>query len=282
MSRITNATLNPGETITAASLNQVFTDVENATRTGGAGKLNADNVRNEGVDLGQVVGDGTTPDLIIKFVNSVSSSVATTYAPGTIHTLITMAVGSEVFETTDLFRAYWQIQVTDNNYTAPGSSGAANAIRTKDILGGLFWAVWLEWETSAGWDTVPGQDSYGTYSGHNGFRTNNCPALMPFPAAIVSEATVGGVYTRIGPIKVPNNASTPTAPASFMGTYVSDSGDGSASHTYINLRLRLRGLFRGANDGSASYLDNADGDYGVGNTITIKNINFGHILMKAI
>lgn len=280
MSRITNATLKPGESMDAAPLNQVFTDVTNATQVGGAGKLNADNVRNEGVDIGQVVGTSGTYDTIIKFVKRVTSGTPTAYAAGSIHTILTMAVGSEVFDTTDLFRAYWQIEVTDNNLTPSGTA----SIRDNDILGGLFWAVWLEWETAAGWGPVPGQDTYGTYSGHNGFRTVNCPALMPFPAVIRATFTDTGTGATVNhDVLIPDNSTSPTNPASFMGSYVRSPGGGGAANTYINLRLRLRGLFRGANDATpASYLNNADGDYSATNSITIRNINFGHILMKVI
>jgi hypothetical protein len=282
MSRITNDRIKPGDPLTAASLNDKFAAVTAATTT----SLNGENVRNEAIDIGNVVGAGTTPDLIIKHVSQDNTAVSATYPANTVEaTILTSAAfPTQTLENTDIIRVYWQVEVTNRTFVmlADGTAGAND-----DLLGGLFWCVWLQWYNvgSAAWEAVPGQDDYGTYSGKNGFRSTNCSALMPMPAYIRSTQNAGTINDQMI-IPRPGTAGTTYNTAlqamSFMGTYVRR-GDGS-NPTYNQLRLQLRGYFRGSNDATpASYIEVCPGSTYVNTyNITTTNITLGHILMKAI
>jgi len=276
MSRITNARINPGDTLNAASLNDKFSAIQASTA---AGTINADNVRNEGIDLGNFTGGGAT-ELFVKEVQNDTYSAPTVHTIATESTVgaeMTLAGGTQTFESTDVLRVYWQVEVTNRNLVLHNSGTAATA---RDILGGLFWCVWLQWYNTgtSAWETVPGQDAYGTYSGFNGFRANNCPALMPIPACVRSSQNSTVTAPVIGDSMYIPTPDDGIQYMSFMGSYASVAG---ANQTYSKIRLRINGLFRGEHDGSASYISRTT-DYAAPYSITTRNINLGHILMKKI
>ena len=272
MSRITNTRIPPGSTLTAASLNDKFSAVQAATA---AGAINADNVRNEGVDVGNITGGGAT-ELFIKHVQNDTFSTPTTHTSNTESTVgaeMTLSGGTETFASTDVLRVYWQVEVVNRNLILHAKGSAAAA---RDVLGGLFWCVWLQWYNTgtSAWETVPGQDAYGTYGAYTGFRANNCPALMPIPACVRS---LQNSATIVDHMLIPT-ADDGIQYMTFMGSYVSVAG---ANQTYSKIRLRINGYFRGENDTNDSFI-NRTADYTAPYSITTRSINLGHILMKKI
>lgn len=152
MSRITNTNPpNRGDKLTSTDLNTSFTEVNNAF------PMDAENVRNEGLDQPSFALAGTSGQSGIILIkadendNSVSVIVnANTVAgappkdaPTTVQTWTT---GIVPFNQNKIIRVYWQFEnVITGSVTTPIAAGT----------NGTAWAVWLEWQLSSGGAFVP-------------------------------------------------------------------------------------------------------------------------------
>ena len=240
MSRITNDRFLPGNSLAAGTLNSKFTDVQAASTS-----LNADNVRAEAIDIGNIA---TSTPLFIKSAGSVEHNSVQTYLSGALDTitgaLITPA-SPLVLEPGDLLRVYWNLQTAGMFNTAPPNN-RPTPIGAKMELGVFCWGVWLQYAASAGpggWTEVPGQDGYGaTVTSPDGIDAEKTAAFTPIP--VCNYVPGGPDPTTIAGVThyPPERSSTSSQLCSYMGAYIYQHTGGS-SLTIHALRLAARGLF---------------------------------------
>ena len=158
MSRINNT--NPpgrGKELTSTALNQVFTEVNDAF------PMNAENVRNEGLDQPSFdldANDGKSGIILVaadedQNNSSISISANTEQEPPFISsTVIHTWNFLQIYATNQIMRVYWQFEneVSANSYGSPIDADT-NAVT---------WPVWLEWQLSSGgaWTPVPNQSDF--------------------------------------------------------------------------------------------------------------------------
>jgi hypothetical protein len=242
MSRITNDRFNAGDSLAAGTLNSKFTDVQAASTS-----LNADNVRAEAIDIGNI---STGTPLFIKSAGSVEHNSVQTYLSGALDTitgaLITPA-SPLVLEPGDLLRVYWNLQ-TAGMFNTAAPFNRPNPVTAKAQLGVFCWGVWLQYAASAGpggWTEVPGQDGYGaTVTSPDGIDAEKTAAFTPIPVCNMALADPDPQTTPA--VKIvqypPERSSTSTQLCSYMGAYIYQHTGGS-SLTIHALRLAARGLF---------------------------------------
>ena len=159
----------PGDVAAATQMNSLFTGVGTATAS-----LNNDNVRSQGVDIGQIktvtVGDAGRVTRFVGQYNDTSSinvndSTTTTVAEWN------MGAGAE-FDIGHLARLYTTFEATAQTVgTAQYSSGAADVqatrIQRQQLFSGAGWVFWLEWDVTstarANYVPVPGQEDFGNH-----------------------------------------------------------------------------------------------------------------------
>jgi hypothetical protein len=269
MSRISNRNFNPGETTSVVDLNAKFTDVGTATAA-----INADNVRHEAVDMGNV--DWTTG--VVEATTSHEATVTTTFAcataPATVTT--TAAFAARVWnEDIDYNRIYWSVSVTDvgGSLLATAASAAAGQ---RDGTGSLCWLIWPEIATDAGltvWRVLPDQEnglgSTAAISNFPDIRADKSPSMMPIPAVLrVDKTNFAGTGDDY---RVPPSNTT----ATYTRGYINTTG---ADITYYGIRLRIQGVYRGFTSGGNSYFENeqnatmGEDEY---NNNTLLNITIG-------
>lgn len=159
MSRITNN--NPpyrGKELTSSSLNEVFTEVNDAF------PMDGDNVRNEGIDqpaFDLSTSDGKSTIILIEsdedqndtpVIVLANDKVAPPYDPPVaVHTWPFL----QTFQTDKIMRVYWQFE----NETYSSSLPSVPIVSSTNATA---WAVWLEWQLSFGgaWTPVPNQSDF--------------------------------------------------------------------------------------------------------------------------
>lgn len=159
MSRINNT--NPpgrGKELTSTALNQVFTEVNDAF------PMDADNVRNEGLDQPAFdldTNDGKSGIILVAADEDQNTSSVIVHAnekaispydpPTIVHTWSLL----QTYATDQIMRVYWQFEneTYSSSYTAVPITPDTNATG---------WAVWLEWQLSSGgaWTPVPNQSDF--------------------------------------------------------------------------------------------------------------------------
>jgi hypothetical protein len=159
MSRISNTTFGPGDTVASGTTNTKFTDVQNAT-----GKLNNNNIRNAGIDVSQIK-NSTSDQTFIKASGvglgtghplTVGNDLILTAAPTELARVMTGGI-LKTATTDDLLRIYYQVWVSEVEVAGGIDLGDLEALSTS---AGICFICWLQYATnSAGtaWLPVPNQ-----------------------------------------------------------------------------------------------------------------------------
>ena len=285
MSRITNDRFNPGDSLAAGTLNSKFTDVQAASTS-----LNADNVRAEAIDIGNI---STGTPLFIKSAAQVHHTSAATYTSAQAVTALTGSAiniggGGLALATGDLLRVYWNLEVNGFYVTAGGANPPVIAVKME--LGATCWGVWLQYASSAGpggWTEVPGQDGYAsTVTSPDGIDAENTPAFTPIPMFNYASSgptplsgTVGSFTTHYPPDRTKQNCS-------YMGAYLYKA---TGALTIHGLRLVTRGLFSAdanttptPDKGILVNMDSESG-YGAGDiTMGLNQLLMSYMLMRTV
>ena len=227
MAIIKNTPVKRGDKLTAAELNQQFTDANSGF------PMNGGNVRNEGVDYMAVDTGGSGSSTGKNGLVLVDANSYTLHAAGastTVREYSTSASATQIAEKTglsisavagDILRVYWQAQVT----TTAGSGLPAGTGRFSTAC----WAHWLEWDVGAGYVPVTGQsdmdDTIAT-------ATTGAPMDKTVATSLVNASVFhlsGGSPTIVNP-----------GPRCSYGSYYYKF---TGSQTITKLRIQCRGLF---------------------------------------
>lgn len=231
MSTISNSTLpNKNSTVSSSDLNTVFTE------TNAAFPMEADNVRNEGIDQPQwnLANASGQSDIVLLSANHYGQNHGTgvivpantkSVPPFDVSTTIQDEATLIVLALDDIFRVYFQLdaQITGSNTTPIAAS-----------TNGVAWAFWLEWDitdaTLTNWVPVPNQsdmedllESPSTY----GAQTDSM-----YATCLVSHCFVHRVGASTKVDFPPRRG--------HRGTFLFKS---TGSYTVYGLRIRARGLF---------------------------------------
>lgn len=225
MSRITNTNPpNRGDKLTSTDLNTSFTEVNNAF------PMDAENVRNEGLDQPSFALAGTSGQSGIILIkadendNSVSVIVnANTVAgappfdaPTTVQTWTT---GIVPFNQNKIIRVYWQFENV--------ISGISSIASTTN---GISWAVWLEWQLSSGGAFVPVPFQSDFEDIQISPATYGASSLKTYASTFVNHT-----YVRSGGYDLP-----PARTGYGCWLFKADQ-----NYVIYGLRLRARGLLTG-------------------------------------
>lgn len=197
MSSLPTYNAEPGTTVDAASVNNLFTGVGTATSS-----LDASNVRAQGVDVGQVdVVSANNDGIVTRYASQDDNTTSNTYASTADRVVATFTLGTAMdIRPGDVWRCYYSVRITDQNSSVTNEANLETM--TKRV--GAGWIFWLEWDIGSGYESIPGQEGFSTshYSGVNDDAGNPVPHMptnetltsMVFPHVSVAESVPAGVY----------------------------------------------------------------------------------------
>ena len=274
MSRLTQPPLEDGDDITAASLNDRFTQF---TQTAA---INAFNTRDAAFDLPPFragVSRFLAKNMAVSEMgyNQYKHALYNTFtgqATGAAPWRVTDSGGSDealsfgatgfTLETNDMLRVYWDLSIRPRwegaarpwltaalNFSLPQAGGGV-ALEISNGYG--CWAFWLQWDitdnTLSNFVNVPGQGDFNTpvVTTRGGEQLNNCkstsvaPAIVEYADAVDEGALSGSIVT------------TPVGWTSVDGAwhYVRPSG----SVTVYGVRVVFSGPFGAYHSGTQNYL----------------------------
>lgn len=271
MSRLTEPAIQDGDDITAASLNDRFTQFSQA------GALNAFNVRDGAFDLPHFKmgnADWLAPDMA---VNSIGWNE---WKHASYHTFTGVTTGSSPFvvldalgnpdhlsfgplgftlNIDDILRVYWDLSVRPRWEGSQPWEGGALYFTFPKIGGGTdnvfsgygCWAFWLQWDvtdnTLTNWVNVPGQGDFNTViTGVRGGNTlTDCSAT-----SVIQNVVETGALCDEGKISSPVNL--PVGWSSVDGAWhYKRSG---TVITVYGVRVVFSGPFGAHNQGGVNYL----------------------------
>ena len=281
MSKITNASFIPGNTVDLSTVNSKFTDVQTATQD-----LNAENFRSESIDLFHLAADASMVKASQRH-DSGLLSYERTYDSKNLVQVVTengggafrLDMGSTIsYAAHDIIRLYWSIEVTAQALDSTDSVYTNN--RPK---GGLFWGVYPKWGTTLGaLSPVPGQDELAatTVAGQaaNYLNTDNTLAFMPIPHVLQYNEKVDTQNTHEINYRYPENDQRYSTSSAWFYRPTT-----SGSYRYIE--LRLHGLLTGWNDGAGNsyvsdYYANTFGSGTTKGSITLRRIYMGIVHLR--
>jgi hypothetical protein len=203
VSRPTITTIQPGDALTAASLNTPLSALATAT-----GSIDAANVRDQALDLPQFDADTVTQGLWTANLgelsidhstyNTVSSYTGATY-PTPVEVVDfslspTRLIGPIPLATNQVLRVYWSLQVSPEYLGTPWNAAGSysNVLispATAMATSATVWLAWLQWclePTLTTWTEVPNQDNFDTNISGSiyGGPISNSASLVPIPAWI--------------------------------------------------------------------------------------------------
>ena len=286
MSKITNVSFVPGNTVPVATVNSKFTDVQTATQN-----LDETNFRSEAIDLYHMATDASKIKAA-KRADSTSLSFTRVYeTQNSVQVVqgddgsggavaLTMDMGSIIpYSAYDIIRLYWSVEVTAQ--VLGGGTGEGGNYLTHQPRGGLFWGIYPVWGTNnVSWTPVPGQAhlTSQTIAGQaaNYLHTDSTLALMPIPHVLqYNEKTDSETDNNIAYRYPENNEKYSTSAAWFYRAPTSGS--------YRYFQLRLHGLLTGWNDGSGnSYLSDYYANTFVSGSGTKASITLRRIYLTAV
>lgn len=277
MSRLTQPPILDGDAITAASLNNRFTQFSQA------GTLNQFNTRDAAFDLGQFdTARFIMPKLDHTLIgrhslnhasyNTVSGQT-TGASPHVVSdatptpTVLSFGLAGWTVTTLDVLRVYWDLTIRAYwESSRPWSAGSSAGTFTYDDGSGTdrhlwsgfgCWAFWLQWDvtdaTLTNWTNVPGQGDFNTVvtGTRGGNLLSNCQATSVTPAALETG----------------NDPASGTLPSGlpFATWDLGWSSVDGAWHvkpltnvTVYGIRVVFSGPFAGFQDGSDNYLVRMD------------------------
>lgn len=276
MSRITNARWNPGTTITKTGDDGVdtkFAAFETATAN-----INEQNVRSEGIDVGNIysnpAGTGTSAEaaksIAIKLVLSgektsttVVNNATGTASPGAIEVLPAANIAlSESFSllSTDILRVYYTVTVggwpagfrPQNTTVNLASAG----IIQRDRTGGLFWLVWPEVATGgtvgspSGWTRLGSQPDPDITASTGQISMATSTTVMPIPHFMYTSYLGTGATALPRPIP-PVVGSSPDLTESQARASYSRGCFATGALTITGVRLMMKGLYHMTTGGPA-------------------------------
>ena len=112
MSSLPTYNAEPGTTVDAASVNNLFTGVGPATSS-----LDASDVRARGVDVGQVdVVSALNAGIVTRYASQDDNTASATYASTADRVVATFTLGTAMdIRPGDVWRCYYSVRITDQN-----------------------------------------------------------------------------------------------------------------------------------------------------------------------
>ena len=160
MSRISNTTFVPGDTVASGATNTKFTDVQNAT-----GKINNNNIRNAGIDVSQMK-SSTSDQTFIKASGvglgtghplTVGNDLISSATPTELARIMNDGGALKTATTDDLLRIYYQVWVSKVEVSGSISLSDLQGLSTS---AGICFICWLQYATNSSgtaWLPVPNQ-----------------------------------------------------------------------------------------------------------------------------
>ena len=282
--RVTNDSATPGDIITAAALNEKFTDITAAT----TGALDEENFGSESVDYPHFDLDGNSgkSDIILRGwaqgdngVGRTGGTVYTSTEDGTVPVEVSHGSGSRAVFTGgqalapgDIIRVHWSLFVEDYPQYTSGLFGAT----PKPVPA---WLCWLQWDvtsaTLANWTEVPNQttfaESFG--AGAEGGNTEDAQATLVIPHGHITNTNPATAYTyRQRPGAAHHRAWTYARPANY------------STLTVYGVRMVISGLFHPSwqtrTNSKNSFEKNIASPGWSGEQITIANARLGALIMR--
>jgi hypothetical protein len=283
MSRIINDSFAPGDAVTAARLNQKFTDIVTATTAA----LDEENFAPESIDYQQlaVVSGSGVSDIVLRtwklqgnglfktggtaYTSEVAGSGAheVSHASGT---RVTWASGTPLAPS-DVIRVHWSLFVEEfTTYTNALFSGSLG--ETPQPV----WLCWLEWDiTSASlgnWVPVDGQTDFeDDYTlDREGGNTDDAQATMVIPHGFISRD--GVVYI---------NRQRPYAQHHRSWCY--KRGENQSTLTIYGIRMVIAGLYHpvyAARTGTKNSFERETNPDWSDEVITISQARLGALIMR--
>lgn len=277
MSRIQSSSFQPGETVTAALLNEKFDDIVTVTTGSGTTGLDDANFRSESIDILQMntVGTSGKADIILRDWklqdNGLSQSGGTNYT-STINTNLPVEVNhaagtrlvwaaGQQLATGDILRCHWSVYIPEYGYTEALFGGAILPAFDQQLE--PCWCIWLQWDITsnalANWVEVPNQGNLrSNFVTSEGSTVDSLQATMTIPH--------GTRYDNAGA-----QAHLQQTRAMYHRAYAYVNG--GAAVTIYGIRMVINGLYHPLNSANTANLnalakDNANPGWS-GQTINI-------------
>jgi len=285
--RIVNADFDPGDTLTAAALNEKFTDVATAT----TGSLDADNFAPESIDYPHFDLNGSSgkSDVVLRGWalgdNGVGRSGGTDYEsleddnpPEEVDhgsgTRASFGSAGQQLSPGDVLRVHWSLFVEDYTiYTAGLFTG---------VLGDTpqpAWLCWLQWDITsnalANWTEVPNQTDFASAfgAGAEGGNTDDAQATLVIPHGHITNTVPATAYThKQRPDSTHHRAWTYERPAN------------AATVTIYGVRMVIAGLYHPSYQTRTGSKNSFERDVASpgwsGEAIRIANARLGALVMR--
>jgi len=246
MSTISNGSFIGGETLNTTDINNKFQDITNATTAG----LNADNIRDQSVDLSQMDSQNLNGKSGIQLVALKSGSVGTANTTTDFRTYTLVRTGTPLLDaggsatnlplgggitlsTNDMLRVYYSGRCeTTTTVLISDTKDESNAA----------WAFWLQWDitdnTLSNFTEVPNQGNWNNQIA-GGRYAEPTDVVISSTHGIASTAVVPHFFVRTGSTKTrfeydKNNVN---------GSYYYKNTGGNV--TVYGLRIVVGGIYRG-------------------------------------
>lgn len=282
MSKITNASFIPGNTVDLSTVNSKFTDVQTATQD-----LNEENFRSESIDLFHLAADASMVKAtqrhdsgLLSFTRTYDSLNSAQVVQENGPAAFRLDMGSTIsYAAYDIIRLYWSVEVTAQALASTDSVYTNN--RPK---GGLFWGIYPVWGTTLGvpFDAPPGQGvlAANTIAGQaaNYLNTDATLGFMPIPHVLQYNETVDTQNSYEINYRYPENDQRYSTSSAWFYRPTT-----SGSYRYIE--LRLHGLLTGWNDGAGNsyvsdYYANIFNQGATKASITLRRIYMGIVHLR--
>jgi hypothetical protein len=281
MSKITNASFVPGNTVVLGTVNSKFTDVQTATQD-----LNAENFRSESIDLFHLAADASMVKAtkrhdsgLLSYERTYDSQNSAQVVQQNGPAAFRLDMGSTIsYAAYDIIRLYWSVEVTAQALASTDSVYTNN--RPK---GGLFWGIYPVWGTTVGALTPPpgqGALAAGTIASQaaNYLNTDATLGFMPIPHVLQYNEIVDDQTNYEINYRYPETGQRySTSSAWFFKP--------TTSGSYRYIELRLHGLLTGWNDGAGNsyvsdYYANIFNQGATKASITLRRIYMGIVHLR--